>query len=109
MGHARSLLGITNIESRVILAKRVLAEQWSVRELEKHIRTLDEDGAMKPAKKPAQRQAHMADLEEALGKHLGTKVRITTGRKKGTGKVSIEFYSLEQFDGLLERLQFEYA
>jgi hypothetical protein len=51
----------------------------------------------------------MDDLQRRLGKHLGTKVAIRTGRKRGTGEVSIAFYSFDEFDGLMNRLGFEDA
>ena len=50
------------------------------------------------------RTAHVVDLEKRLAEHLGTKVAISLGRKKGEGRLSIEFFSLEQFDGVLQRL-----
>ena len=63
-----------------------------------------------PALSNARRQRsihpHMADLERRLGEHLGTKVHVTPGRKKGAGRLIIEFYDLDQFEGLMERLHF---
>jgi hypothetical protein len=49
------------------------------------------------------------DLEVRLGAILGTKVHIRQGRKGGTGTLAVEFYSLEQFQGLLERLGYRDA
>jgi hypothetical protein len=46
------------------------------------------------------------DLERKLAEHLGTKVSIQLGRKKGSGRLIVEFYSLDQFDGLMSRLGF---
>jgi hypothetical protein len=46
----------------------------------------------------------LATLEKIVGEHLGTKVRIHPGRVKGTGKLVIDFYSIDQFEGLLRRL-----
>ena len=54
----------------------------------------------------APHSSHVNDMESRLGEHLGTKVKISLGRKKGTGRVTMEFYSLEQFDGLLAQLGF---
>jgi hypothetical protein len=50
------------------------------------------------------RSAHLADLEVQIGQQLNTKVHISSGRKKGTGTLSIDFYSLDQFDALLGRM-----
>ena len=50
--------------------------------------------------------AHVQDLQRQLGAHLGTKVTIQAGKKKGTGRLIIDFYGLDQFDGLMQRLGF---
>jgi ParB-like chromosome segregation protein Spo0J len=54
----------------------------------------------------AARAAHLAALEKQLGEHLGTPVRIRTDAKGRRGRIVIGFYSLEQFEGLMERMGF---
>lgn len=103
MGHAKVLLSITNLAQRSTLAKQVISQGWSVRELEKHI--------ARSKKTPSQSitremDPHLHDLQKQLGEHLGTKVSIHQGKKKGAGRLVVDFYSLDQFDGLLERLGF---
>lgn len=51
----------------------------------------------------------LADLERQLGQYLGTKVSIKAGRKKDRGAMSIEFYGLDHFDGLLRKMGFDRA
>jgi hypothetical protein len=46
----------------------------------------------------------LADLERQIGEELSTKVQIKTARKKGSGTLSIDFYSIDQFDELLAKL-----
>lgn len=106
-GHGRSLLGIESSHARLQMAKEAIAGEWSVRELERRVRS------SKPSPKgasqsstPERNRAHLDDLEQQLATHLGTKVRISTGRAKGRGKLVIEFYDLDQFDGLLGRMGF---
>ena len=101
-GHARALLGCTDLDRRKKLLGRCVREGWSVREVERRVQQAPPTGAGSTET----RSSHVADLEEKLGAHLGTKVRINLGRKKGTGKLSLDFYSLEQFDGLLDKLGF---
>jgi len=52
------------------------------------------------------RHANVADLERQLSEHLGTRVSLQLGRKKGSGRLTIDFYSLDQFDGLMNRIGF---
>jgi hypothetical protein len=49
----------------------------------------------------------MDNLSTQLGEHLGTQVSISLGKKKGSGKLSISFYTNEQFEGLLDSFQFK--
>ena len=49
--------------------------------------------------------AHVAELERQLQTALGTRVSIrTNGRKMHRGKIIIEFYSLDDFDRIQQRL-----
>ena len=51
---------------------------------------------------------YFENLSTQLGDHLGTKVTIVPGKKQGSGKISLSFYSNEQFEGILERLDFKF-
>ena len=105
LGHGKALLAITNIETRAALARQALRGGLSVRSLEGRVRAaLRGDG--KGASRPRAAQPHMADLERRLSEHLGTNVRIRPGRKKGAGTLMIDFYNLDQFEGLMQRIQF---
>jgi ParB family transcriptional regulator, chromosome partitioning protein len=105
MGHGRSLLSITNIAVRRALADRAAKEGWSVRELERHARPESRDS--KTASSPVRGlPVHIHDLQRKLGEHLGTTVRILPGKKKGSGKLTINFYSIDEFEGILTRLSF---
>ncbi|UCD74946.1 MAG: ParB/RepB/Spo0J family partition protein [Phycisphaerales bacterium] len=105
-GHGKALLAITNIEVRSSLASQAVRQCWSVRELERRVRVAERGPASSPSPRQRSIHPHMADLERRLGEHLGTKVHITPGRKKGAGRLTIEFYDLDQFEGLMGRLQF---
>lgn len=103
MGHAKVLLSITNLAQRSALAKQTISQGWSVRELERRTTS-----GNKPSSKIVKKEIdpHLRDLQEQLCEHLGTKVSIQQGKKKGSGRLTIDFYSLDQFDGLLEQLGF---
>lgn len=107
MGHARALLGMGRGAARLGLAMRAASGSWSVRRVESAVRdAVSEKGS--PARganaAPTQRRAVIEDIERRLGEHLGTKVRISLGASGAKGKMQIEFYSLEQFEGLMERM-----
>ncbi len=111
LGHARSLLVITNKEARQALCREAVRRQWSVRELERKVRALNsatlESRASGNGSSTAGVNAHLADLEKQLSAHLGTRVQVVRGKKKGSGKLMIEFYDLDQFEGIMSRLGYK--
>ena len=99
MGHAKVLLGVSDARKRSQLAKRVLQEDLSVRQLE--------DILKKPKSVPRGtlriKSPELVDLEDSLQRILGTKVSMTY--RKGVGKIAIEYYSDEELERLLEMLR----
>jgi len=103
MGHARAILSLPTDELRRKLANRAMAGRLSVREVERLVRKhLDENPDRKPNART--KPAHIADLEDKLCRHLGTRVTIETKRNGQRGRISIEFDSLDEFDRITEAL-----
>lgn len=107
MGHAKVLLSIPDATTSISMAKNCAREQWSVRELERQIKRRASKNTDSGKDDPDARTMYMENLSSQLGDHLGTKVSIAPGKKQGSGKISLSFYSNEQFEGLLERLDFK--
>ncbi|MSR29459.1 MAG: ParB/RepB/Spo0J family partition protein [Phycisphaerales bacterium] len=109
-GHAKALLSIDDHQARRAVAERALHDEWSVRQVEREVQRLKGVStlAAQTSAKPLRRaSAQITDLEKRLGAHLGTRVQLTRGKKLGSGKLTIDFYSLDQFDGLLSRVGFD--
>ena len=106
VGHAKALLALTNLVQRRRLAEAAIRQAWSVRELERRVGQLSNRPAVTRVGRHGAMDAHVQDLQRQLGAHLGTKVTIQSGKKKGTGRLIIDFYGLDQFDGLMQRLGF---
>ena len=109
LGHAKALLSLTDQVVRRATAAAAVNGGWSVRELERRVRSLVHDKSLATSKAGdsspiTTRQANVADLEKRLTETLGMRVQIVLGRKKGTGKVQFSFETLEEFDSLTERL-----
>ncbi len=103
MGHARAILALPTDDLRRKLANRAMAGRLSVREVEKLVRrylTNKEQDNNKTHIKPS----HILDMEKKLSSQLSTRVNIETKKNGQKGKIVIEFYSLDEFDGILERL-----
>ena len=101
MGHARALLPLAK-GSQVQLAHRISAKGYSVREAERMVQHELNPPKKKAAAKTEDRD--VARLEEELADKLGDQVKIKMGAK-GAGQIAIGFSSLDQLDGLLEKLR----
>jgi ParB family transcriptional regulator, chromosome partitioning protein len=109
MGHARALLPLSKAQ-QILAASEAVAARWSVRETERRVqRLVDQAGSGAPAR-PRTAPAKSRDvlrLEEQLADALSAAVEIRLGRagRRGTpGEVVVRFASLDELDGLLERL-----
>jgi ParB family chromosome partitioning protein len=100
MGHARALLGTPDRAFQEQLARRVVAEDLSVREVEDAIRRREETPATRAAeaaqRASALRPPGLLELEELLGDYLDTRVKITMGPRHG--RVQIDFANLEDLE-----------
>ena len=99
-GHARALLSLENGVLAQEIAKKVVAEEMSVRQLENYIASLTKE---KKVKKPTKEEIEIARsikaLEESLSSELGTKIRIIN--KKNKGKIEIPYSSTEDFERII--------
>ena len=104
MGHARALLGTENAAQQLAAWRAVIARGLSVRETEALVRRLKSEKKKTRVTLKSPEAAQLASLSEELSRHLGTKVLI---RKSGrqTGRIEIEFYTLDDLDQLLVRLR----
>ena len=101
MGHARALATLP--EARATALALEAAEQgWSVRELEEAARRAEAPPKGK-AKKAGPRDPNIAALERDLAEKLATRVFIAHA-KSGRGRLVIHYHSIDELDGILERL-----
>lgn len=105
MGHARSLLGISNATQQYDAARQVVRKGLSVRATERLVRhMLDNAGKKKTTQAAASGNPDIRRLEINVSEKLGAKVRIEH-TKKGSGKVVIGYNSLDELDGILEHIK----
>jgi ParB family chromosome partitioning protein len=101
-GHGRALLAVPAGAERARLAAQAAQLGWNVREMERATRP----AAPRPAAAPGARPASLTELERQLGEHLGTKVTITTDKSGKRGLLTLEFYGMDHFDGLMTKIAF---
>ena len=100
MGHARALLALEDAESQIALAREIVRQNLTVRDVEKLISR--RKGSKSAARKP-ESDADLRAVEEELVKALGTKVTIAGNRKKGTIKIS--YFSLDDLNRIYGKIK----
>lgn len=107
MGHARALLSL-EAAAQVQAAQEVVARKLTVRETEKRVAQALNNGRQAPLLRVKQEKSRdLVRLEEQLADALAAAVDIRVHRKTKRGEqgeIAIAFGSLEELNGLLEKL-----
>ena len=101
-GHAKVLLSISGKNEQKKFFMEIIDKKLSVRELEKLINHKKNEKVSLKIKK-SHKQAHIKKMEDKLISILGTKVEIKHSHNKG--KIEISYYSLDDFDRIVEILK----
>jgi ParB family chromosome partitioning protein len=102
MGHARALVSLENPELQLSLAREIINNNLTVRDVERRVTGRKKKG---PAEKKVGFDADLLAVEEELIKVLGTKVVIAGNRKKGT--IRVFYFSLDDLNRIFERIKGE--
>jgi ParB family chromosome partitioning protein len=98
-GHARALLALEHADAILRVARRAVADGWSVREVESRVRVDGRPGGKRRESRPLTPEGRR--VEEALRRRLATDVRIHPGRR-GRGVLAINYYSNDDLARVLE-------
>lgn len=104
-GHARALLTVEEGELQYKLAGKIIAENLSVREIEKIVKSLSKK--KNPKEKNVEDESLaliFRDLEERMKSAMGTKVSINR-KDKNKGRVEIEYYSESELERIVELIE----
>ncbi len=102
-GHARAILGAPTQALQLEAAKKVAAEQLSVRQTEALIKSLQKEKKDKPKPQGPDLSLYLGELEKNLSGQLGRKVKIAHKGKKG--RIELEYYNEQDLETLLALLQ----
>jgi len=105
MGHARALLSLAPAQ-QVMAAHEISAKKLSVREAERLVARASSTRGTKPAVKAA-KPRDLLRLEERLADALTAQVEIRLQRKGArgqAGEIAIRFGSLDELNGLHDKL-----
>ena len=102
MGHARALVNISDKAKQLIILKRIIDEDLSVRQVEILARDINKDGSKKPAAKQKNVLPENIKIQaESLSKALKMGVKVNRD-DKGKGSLTINFKNDQEFERLLD-------
>ena len=104
MGHARALVTIDTIDKQLYVFNELKSKQLSVRQTEELVRNLYKGGndAVKSSAKNDLPPAYKK-IEDNLASYFSTKVKLAHN-KKGFGSITVEYYSLQELNKILEQM-----
>ncbi|WP_313180592.1 ParB/RepB/Spo0J family partition protein [Lacrimispora sp.] len=104
-GHARALLSVDDPELQFQIAGRIVAENLSVREVEKLVKSLSKK--KEPKEKKEEDESIFLifrELEDRMKTAMGTKVSINR-KDSNKGRVEIEYYSEAELERIVELIE----
>ena len=110
MGHARSLLALDRA-TQITAANQISSKKLSVRETESLVKKLSAELSQTAPKPKKEKSRDLKRVEEELSDLLMAQVEVRVkkrvkrnGRMEDMGEISIQFASLDELNGLIERL-----
>lgn len=104
-GHARTLLMLNDRkEEQEVVFQEILLKKLSVREVERIARKIATDKIRK--KNPEDFDVHLIEIEKQFTETLGTRVQIQ--KTDFGGKLTIDYFSTDDLEVLLQRIKHEY-
>ena len=105
MGHARALINIDTVDKQLYVFNEIKNKGLSVRQTEELVRNLyknEKPSAVKSSSKSNLPPAYKR-IEDNLASHFGTKVKLNHNNK-GHGTITLEYYSLEELNKILDHM-----
>jgi len=102
MGHARALINIDTVDKQLYVFNEVKNKNLSVRQTEELVRKLYKEPTVKPATINSLPPAYKK-IEDNLASYFSTKVKMVHN-KNGFGSITLEYFSLEELNKILEQM-----
>jgi ParB family chromosome partitioning protein len=102
MGHARALINVDAIDKQLFIFHEIKNRDLSVRQTEELVRKLyiktPVNSSVKTQLTPA-----LKKIEDNLASYYSTKVKLSHN-KKGSGNITLEYYSIEVLNSILDKI-----
>jgi len=105
MGHARALINVDMVDKQLYIFNEIKNKELSVRQTEDLVRKLyiTAKGVVNNSVK-APLPPSLKKIEDNLASYFSTKVKMTQN-KKGTGSITLDYYSVEELNSILDKMQ----
>jgi ParB family chromosome partitioning protein len=105
MGHARALINVDTVDKQLFIFNEIRSRSLSVRQTEDLVRKMYKSGTQSGVKESVKSTLPPAykKIEDNLATHFSTKVRLTHN-KNGHGAISIEYYSIQELNKILDQI-----
>lgn len=107
MGHARALIGLDQVDQQLYAFREVREKGLSVRQTEALVKNLATEKPAGTGADPAKAKARLAPaykrIEDNMASHFSTKVKLDR-KQNGKGNLVIEFYSDEDLERIMEKM-----
>ena len=106
MGQARAILGLDQVDQQLYVYRETLEKSLSVRQVEQLVKNmLEEKGnsSNKSNTSKIQLPPSYKRIEDNMASHFSTKVKLER-KKNGKGAVTIEFYSDEDLERIMDKM-----
>lgn len=102
MGHARALINVDHADRQLFIFSEIKNKGLSVRQTEELVRKMYTGGGVKASAKNDLAPS-FKKIEDNLASAFGTRVKFAH-TKKGNGSITFEYYSTDELNGLLDKL-----
>jgi len=108
MGHARALINIDTVDKQLYVFTEIKEKQLSVRQTEELVRKLykSTNGTAVKSSSKSDLPPTYKRIEDNLASHFGTKVKLSH-HNKGYGSITLEYYSLEELNKILDQMNIQ--
>lgn len=99
-GHARAILGLLTPEHQRQMARRIMEEGLSVRQVEAIVNR--SNAHKRKAKTARNLKPEIVDLENRLSQRFGTQVKLYPKKNQKSGRIEVWYFSLDDLDRILQ-------
>lgn len=102
MGHARAIINVDTVDQQLFIFNEIKNKGLSVRQTEDLVRKLYKNTPVKKSVKPLL-AAPFKKIEDNLASYYATRVKMQHN-KKGHGAITIEYFSIQELNAILEKM-----